>query len=328
MSRSTTLGPHHRVGLGLLLVALSVVGGCLTSFTSGASAQSPHAWTRSHYVGNSSGSAMGRLGCYNSDVSGRATLFFGAPTAVGGAHGATLWGGADRTVGQIGELVKDFIRGFAWCRRGGQQVLVGMGTSNSAFDRRADDWLVGHGRAWAEVVRSVDDWVTQTYPGLARVYGAWDAEPSWSTYDKAEMWMQGYNGVPGRRPVHTHFSADGCPRNSSDGGACNNGWNQHHLWRLSWEYDVSLPMPQIYATSGVNARQWQKIAEYGARHRGNGIVFGGAMTQWGACSQVGGCHLTNNMPHEAHNQLLWHLNSSPLTVHHFLETSTALHWHS
>jgi hypothetical protein len=239
-----------------------------------------------------------------------------------------LWGGADRTVAEIGELVKEFVRGYVWCRRGGQQILIGMGTSNSVVNNKADRWLAGHGNTWARVVRHVNDWAQVTYPGTARIYGAWDAEPSWSAYSKADMWMQGYNGFPGNRPLHAQFSADGCPRDRSDGGACNNGWNQRGVWRLAWWYDPALPMPQIYANSGVNARQWQKIDEYGARHHNDGMVFSGVTTQHAACQQKGGCKGTSNLPHQGHNQLLSNLNSSPLTRQPYLEAVTDMRWHT
>jgi len=289
---------------------------------------SPRAWTRSFYIANTSTAAMGQLGCYSSETSGRMTLFFGAPTDVGGNFGATLWGAQNRTIAQIGELARNFVRGFVWCRPGGQQALVGLGTSNSAADTKPDAWLAGHGATWASMVRSVAEWAERTYPGTVRIYGAWDVEPSWSAFAKADRWMQGYNGFPGRRPLHVHASADGCPRDAATGGPCNNGWNQYFVWRLAWWYDPSLPLPQVYATSGVNARQWQKLAEYGARSRHDRIVFSGVMTQWGACQQRGGCNLTNNRPEQGHDQLLLNLQSSPLTYQDHLDTVTDIRWHS
>ena len=286
----------------------------------------PH--TRSYYVATASHDAAAKLGCDNADTQGRMTLFFGAPTETQGQFGATLWGGSDRTARQAGELVQAFIRGYAWCRQSpGQQLIVGMGTSNSTIDRRNDLWAAGHGVEWATVARDVNGWAATYYPGVAQVDGAWDVEPSWSTYPRAEAWMRGYDSVPGRRGVHANFSADGCPRDSAGGGACNNGWNQHQLWRLAWQYDPALPMPQIYATSGVNARQWQKIDEYGARAQNDGMTFVGAMSQRGACLQMGGCAKVDNGPLEARDFLLQYLNGSPLTQQAALETTTDMHWH-
>lgn len=294
--------------------------------TATAAAISPH--TRSYYVANASHDAATKLGCDNGDTQGRMSLFFGAPTVTQGKFGASLWGGSDRTAGQVGELVKDFVRGYAWCRRSpGQQILIGMGTSNSTIDRRNDVWVVGHGHAWATAVRDAADWAQKYFPGVAQVYGAWDAEPSWSAHGKAEYWMQGYNAIPGRRGVHANFSADGCPRDTSTGGPCNNGWSQYHLWRLAWQYDPMLPIPQIYATSGVNAKQWQKIDEFGARVHHDGMTFSGAMSQHGACKQVGGCVKTDNTPQAAHDFLLRFLNTHPLTEQAAVEPATDMHWH-
>lgn len=279
-------------------------------------------------MANASGAEIGKLGCLNSDVSGRMTLFFGAPTDVNNNFGVTLWGGANQTVSQVGELVKEFVRGYVWCRKGGQQILIGVGTSNSGADTKSNEWMAAHGHAWAQMVKAVGAWVDATYPGIARIFGAWDGEPSWSNFFKADMWLQGYNGVPGNRTLHAHVSADGCPQNNSDDGWCNNGWRQGHVWHVAWRFDPSLPMPQIYATSGANARQWQRIDEWGARFRSDGIFFTGLMTQYGACLQRGGCNKTDNMPHMGHDQLLGSLNANGLTAQGSVESVTDIYWHS
>jgi hypothetical protein len=86
-------------------------------------------------------------------------------------------------------------------------------------------------------------------------------------------------------------------------------------------------MPQIYATTGVNARQWQKIDEYGARYQGDGMFFYGTMSQQGACFQVGGCVLTNNSPETASGALFLFLNSSEWTRQASIETATDIYWH-
>jgi hypothetical protein len=286
-------------------------------------------WTNhSYYVGSPSRDRIRRLGCDQGGMQGRMSLFFGAPVAVGGGVGATLWGGSDQTTSQVGEMIKDFVRGYVLCRRSpNSQLFVGMGTSTSAIDNKSDAWLAVHGRHWANVVVAVNAWAEHHYPGAVRVYGAWDPEPSWSSYHKAERWMRGYAGASGVRGLQVHASADGCPRDTSDNGACNNGWRQDHLWRLAWRFDPALPMPQIYGTSGVNARQWQRIDEYGARHHGDGMVFYGVMSQFGACLQVGGCRGTNLRPEQAHNFMLWYLNANPLTAQPAIETATDVQWH-
>ena len=99
--------------------------------------------------------------------------------------------------------------------------------------------------------------------------------------------MSGYDGTPGRPALYANASADGCPIETATGGACDNGWNQGWVWHNGWEFDSALPFPQIYATSGVNAHQWQLIDLYATTRLGDGMYFYGSMSQWGACQQTG-----------------------------------------
>jgi hypothetical protein len=285
--------------------------------------------TRSYYFGSASRDKAVMLGCRNGDKQGRATLFFGAPVAVGSGYGATLWGAPDRTTAQINTLVRDFVRGYTWCRESRtHRLLIGIGTSNSAIDGKSNSWLTGHGKAWSAMVRNVHDWADRYHPSSVTIYGAWNAEPSWSRYEKADAWMHGYdNAYPRRRNLHANFSADGCPSTTATNGSCNNGWNQRRLWHLAWDHDPSLTFPEIYATSGVNARQWMQISEYGHHYQNDGIYFFGVMAQEAACRQSGGCLRTNNTPHQAHDQLLDAVNSHSHTRQPSIDAMTDMHWH-
>jgi hypothetical protein len=319
-----SLLPSHLVLVALVALVAGAVGYTLPSRPAAAA---PMTQTRSFYVTNASPQAAAKLGCNQGDTTGRMTLFFGAPTKVGNYYGATLWGGADRDARQIIELAKSFVRGYAWCRESSAyQTLLGIGTSTSGIDSRDDRWLQAHGRAWASIVKQVNSWAQRYYPGIATAYAGWDAEPSWSKVHAADQWMQGYNGYSGRRAMHVHNSADGCPRDRADNAPCNNGWNQHWVWRLSWWYDPALPMPQIYAITGINARQWQKIDEYGTKRHGDGMVFQGVMTQWGACFQMGGCVGTNNTATKASDFMSLFLNANATTRQAAIETATDIFW--
>lgn len=301
----------------------------VTVGATGACHKPPSAVTRSYYVGRSNTDAATLLGCNQGDKSGRMTLFFGAPTSVSGSYGATLWSAPNLTVGQIGERVKSFVRGYAWCRQNSNfQILVGVGTSNAAINGKTDAWLRGHGDAWSRMVESVAAWADRYHPGAARIYGAWDVEPSWSTYGKAHQWMHGYDGNPGRANLYVNSSADGCSTTSYANAACDNGWNQHRVWHLSWEHDPSLPIPQIYATSGVNGRQWQLIDLYGTVHHGDGVFYFGSTTQHGACRQVGGCSGTDNTPHRGNDFLHWYLQSDQRSQQTRPDAMTDVRWFS
>jgi hypothetical protein len=286
-------------------------------------------FTRSYYMGDTGFAAARNLGCANGDKTGRMNLFFGAPTSVSGTYGATLWGAADRTAGQVAAIVKEFARGYAFCRRSpSYSLLIGVGTSNSSINRRSEVWLEAHGRRWASMVRSLRAWADTYHRGYFSVYGAWNAEPWWSTPNKAEHWMHGYNSVPGRVGMQVVNSADGCSTTSSTNTSCDNGWSQYWLWRLSWWYDPALPMPQLYTTSGSMARQWHQIDRYGVR-RGDGLYFYGVTAQHAACRQLGLlCAGIDATAREAHDYLLWYSNSDPSTYQQEILSPTDIRWHS
>jgi hypothetical protein len=285
--------------------------------------------TNSYYMARATATDASRLGCFNSGRSGRMTLSFGAPTTVNGTYGATLWGAPNRTTSEIAQSVQNFIRGYAYCRTDSRmRLLIVVGTSNSAIDGKTTQWLQNHGHAWALMVARLNGWAARYYPGHAQVYGAWDFEPAWSTFTKAEHWMLGYDRTSGRRPLYANSSADGCPTSTATNGPCDNGWDQNRVWHLAWHHDPSMPIPQIYATSGVNAHQWQLIDLWATVHAGDGMYFYGTMSQAGACRQVGGCAGMDNSPRAAHDYLLQWLRSDPRTSQPSVDTITDIRWNS
>jgi hypothetical protein len=319
----------RRPSLWVLMVVVVALLPMATSEPAAANHVPASRITRSYYMGSTSSDKAVMLGCWQGDKNGRMTLFFGAPTAVGSSYGATLWGAPNLSAAQIGSLVKDFIRGYAYCRNSSSyRLLIGIGTSNSTIDARSTAWIRNHGKTWATMVNQVAAWANRFYP-MTQVYGAWDAEPSWSTYGKADQWMYGYDVLyPARRALYANFSADGCPTSSATNGPCNNGWSQSAVWHLAWEHNPSLTIPQIYATSGVNARQWQLIDEWATHNRNDGILFYGVMSQAGACGQVGGCAGTNNSPHDAWTYMILWLRSHVHTWQSSIDTITDISWHT
>ena len=312
------------------LLLAAVVGGVALA---GASCQPTTVTTRtsSYYMAKATAPDASRLGCFNAGASGRMTLFFGAPVSVGGHYGATLWGAPDRNTAQIAQTVQNFVRGYAYCRTNSRQrLLIGVGTSNSAIDHHSDSWIQGHGQAWATMVRNLQAWAGRYYPGHAQIYAAWDFEPSWSTFAKADKWMHGYDITPGRRPLYANASADGCPTTTATNGPCNNGWTQNRVWHLAWRHAPAMPIPQIYATSGVNAHQWQLIDLWATTAQRDGMYFYGTMSQAGACQQAGAsaCPRTDNSPTAAHNFLLSWLRSDPRTSQPSVDTVTDIRWNS
>ncbi len=179
------------------------------------------------------------------------------------------------------------------------------------------------------MVRRVSDVVNTYWPGTAQIFGAWDFEPSWSSPCKAETTgCTATTPSPGRPGMYINASADGCPTSTANSGPCDNGWNQGWMWHLAWDHDPALPFPQIYATSGVNAHQWQLIDLYATTALGDGMFFFGTMSQYGACQQNGGCAGTDNPPHTAWDFLTWWLATDARTQQGEIDGLTDIRWNT
>src|SRR5262245_41279073 len=314
-----------------LLVALAVGTAAFQPTVAPRAAASVPPWTNSYYMVRAGATDASRLGCVNASRTGRMTLFFGAPVPVAGHYGATLWAAPDRTTSGITQTVQNFVRGYAYCRTNRSlRILVGVGTSNSAIDGKTATWLGGHGHAWGSMVVALNAWANHWYPGFALVLGAWDFEPSWSTFPKADAWLNAYSATSGRPLMFINASADGCPTTAAVNGPCNNGWSQSRVWHLAWQHRTSIPMPQIYATSGVNAHQWQLISLWASTSGYGRMIFAGTMSQSGACAQAGAgaCRGTNNTPQTADNFLRWWLNTDQRTFQTGANAMTDVRWFS
>lgn len=233
--------------------------------------------TYSYYVSNKvSWDNLNSLGCDTGNMSrnGRMTLFFGSPTTVDGTYGATLWGASNRTVDGVRNLVRAFVRGYDRCASGGVFLEVGVGISNCDISSHpgadadycsashSDSWVTGHGRAWGAMVSGLQSWaVNNGHTGRVSMRGAWDMEPGYAGYNRSENWMDGYDSGSGGQPLFANFSADGCPTSGADSGTCNNGYNMHRMWHLSWQHGPSWPVPQIYVSS--QSWQWYGISRHG-----------------------------------------------------------------
>src|SRR5207244_1854684 len=111
----------------------------------------------------------------------------------------------------------------------------------------------------------------------------------WNTAPVTKAWVNAYDSV-NNQLLYDFGDASGCP----PAATCDNGWTQDDIWYISWGVVPGRPLPQIYATSGINARQWEQIALYSVTNKSTRMDFQGALTQYQACQQVGGCSGTNN----------------------------------
>jgi hypothetical protein len=181
-------------------------------------------------------------------------------------------------------LVRDvnaYVDGYASQQRASAPVTIAIGTNNDM------DVSAASGASWAV---SVVNPVAAHAAGRAglEIAGANDIEPGFrATYAQTRAWLSGYLGA-----THSSFvfngSADGCAWAATARG-CNNGWTMAGLYALSAGAAPTriVNLPQIY--NNTMAAQWKYISLTGVGQRQPRIHFGGALTEWTACAQVGGC---------------------------------------
>ena len=151
-------------------------------------------------------------------------------------------------------------------------------------------------------------------------------EPSWNGATTTRSWVDGYDST-NTKLMYDVGSADGCPQ-TGDGtknGTCNNGWKQSDVLYVSWTAPPAVPLPEIYATSGANAKQWQKVKLYGVVSEGRTMDIVGSFTQWNACQEAPPCDGTNNTPSAGWQQLTDQLNSDARTAE-TVTFSTDISW--
>ena len=266
------------------------------------------------------------LGCYNAGKSGRITLFFGSPTSVAGTYGATLWARpTDRL--QIRDRIKEVVRAtLSAARTSRHRLIIGVGTSNSTIDGRSDAWVRAHGDAWSRTVESLASWANGNFPGHAQIVGAWDVEPSWSSFAKAEQWMRATTATP----------AAGCCTSTRRPTAAPPARGQRAVQQrlepaagLTWlggSIDLAAHPADLHhqRQPGAPVAADRPVGD----HLGRDGMYYGTMSQHGACRQVGGCAGMDNTPHEANDQLRWWLGSDRRTAQDDVAGMTDVNWNT
>ena len=295
---------------------------CLLLSLPAVAAAAPAA-TTSRYMQTTSGTTLYNEGKSMAQAgrSGLVVLDFGQPWYSGGLYGTIIYGSLTfRSTSDIALAAENFARGFQDYSTSGMFLKLGIGTSNYyGYTGTA------HGQAWAAMVNTVNNYITAN--GLSRVQarGADDIEP-WcnssgcTSPTTGRAWVDGFSSGTSA-PMYNYGSADGCPPY----GSCNGSWRQDDFYYVSWRNSNAWPVPEIYATGGANATQWQQISKYGYNTYGAAMTFLGSFTQYAACSG-GGCSGTNNTPSAGWTQLYNAINSDPATAQSTLDYSTDITW--
>ncbi len=256
-------------------------------------------------------------------------LDFGQPWQSGTAQGVWSFNAAYGrfiSASVVEESVKQFARGYYYGTSSDlqSQMRIAVGTNNYGSKT-----TYAHGQAWAQLVKNIGAWLLNNSPGSqTTVRGASDIEMGYSSPTVAYSWVNGYSNIwSSPYFLYNYGDSGGCPQSGTTKtpGKCNNNWTQENVQYVSWGAPPSYPIPEIYATTGANAKQWQQISLYSYLAHGNSIYFFGPLSQSQACAQRGGCSGTNNTPDQAWSQLWNALNGDSRTAQN-MSWSTDIKW--
>ena len=234
----------------------------------------------SRYVSTLNSQAHYSMGCESGRAgeSGTIILDFGQPQQVGFGYGTLIFDYATlASTAQIAVAAQSFLRGFADCAPSNATLNLAIGTSNFKGATHFE-----HGKAWAQMVNGLQSALTQTLASRFAFLAANDIEPSWNTVTDTRNWVQGYASAA-LHPYLNYGSCDGCPSAQFPTWVPNNGWSLDDIWFVSQGARIAQPFPEIYATNGIHARQWQWVSLYAQQQKGARLNFAGALTQWQAC---------------------------------------------
>jgi len=239
------------------------------------------------------GYALGST-AYNTSGTQRFTaiLDFGGMTLSGSTWMLNEWTAPDITLAQAGEMVYRFGWGFYVGASSDTTsiVYVGLGTNSSGNMN-----VAGAAALATQAVGTNNRFASLRYKQVF-VVGANDFEGGWASGIADVNWFDSYMGVSGRPNLFNYGSANSCPywdpdytkKPASTSPWCTGGLTAEQIWHLSWAV-AAYPVPEIYATSGVNARQWKWLSYYAYMNHGSYFSFQGVMTEYNACLQKGGC---------------------------------------
>ncbi len=310
-------------------------------------AATPPPYTTSWYVDISDPSTLSNklynLGCnlgthdYNTpgtqdDV---VILLFGKPGYLNSTYGAYEWvsPGNSSTIflstSQIAAGVEEFAKGYYLCTLSdtASQLYVAPGVSNYGSGTTS-----AHGSAWAQMALSIKSWVaTQGYNTQVSVRAAGDMELNFNNPTPTRAWVDGYASSWNSGPfLYDVGNATGCPSPAYPTWDCGSvtypSWTSDDVYHIAWGATPSYPLPEIYRTDGLNAGQWYYLSLYAYKNHGAAMWFVGALTQYEACQQMGGCSGTNNAPAQGWTQLWNAITSDSRTTQNSLRWSTDMKW--
>jgi hypothetical protein len=285
------------------------------------------------------GDSSGQAALQTSETDHVVVLSFGDPGVSGGYYGAWMVNGKGfvSTLGASG-LAQLFAA--SWLNR----------TANTPHHLWLAFGVNSHGTGVTQA--NAQSWAFALYyarfsvqdPRLTFI-GALDAENAttsgWNTAATTRAWVDAYmNGQNGCTPGQGinaclyNFGSANCGYSSTNQYCGYADWYKDDIWYISAgakrsgdSYPFVAALPEIYNTSGANARQWQSVSLYGVITPGKRkLYFVGPMTEKQACDQVvaagGSCTGIDNPPSTGYSQLYYELSKDTRTAQSPIPWST------
>ncbi len=231
------------------------------------------------------------------------------------------------SVPAIKQAVKFFAQGYYNCTGSDthSNLVIGVGTNNKGTSISTEDRISGHGRVWGAMVADLNQWaLDQRILHQVQFYGASNIE-SWNTPSWTRTWIAGYE--ENEDVFLLNFGdAAGCPYEDNPQWTCSSGWSQEDVWYVSWGAPSALPLPLIYLTNGIHAKQWAYLSQYSVENHGYRMDFTGVFTSWQYCQQFPQwCDGIDNTPEEAYQQMMEELDKTAGTSQS-LRWKTDIYW--
>ena len=173
---------------------------------------------------------------------------------------------------------KSYLDGFGACSPSNSHLSLSIGTTNQGA-------YVGqtHGEQWGTMVNEVASYAeSKTYSSKVRVYGGIDNELLWNGRQASLNWASGY-GNEGFWEYLYFGNCSGCPTDTYFWYDPDGDWTLEDVYLMADGKYLAETLPQIYATSGINAEQWYYVSIYSFEEHEYPLTILGSLTQWDAC---------------------------------------------
>lgn len=247
-------------------------------------------------------------------------LAFGGPSLSGGVYGVNPPGRlsfASREA--LADIPVKFAEGY-YVGTGpdaGSKVTLALGASN--YGSQVATNATQQGRAWSNFVQGA---VVNAsgYSSQVSITGAYDVEIAWNSPGASLALLDGFDSI-NNHIAYDFGDAAGCPTTNRDN--CSAGsytWTIEQVWQKAYGRIFMESVPEVYSSSGTNAKQWANLSRYAVNAHGYGIFFSGTLSQYQACLDVGDpCTIqspgaTKNTPDTAWNQLYVELQAWEATT--------------